>query len=161
MKKKYELTDKVIVHEGKNLYRIRALKKLNHVKIGDFGGYVESEDNLSHEGNCWIFDDSKVYEKAIVFGEATVELNSEAKGNSMMFDYASLVNGSILTNYACAFGKSFISKNSFVQGHSMIYDDARVCCSKVSDYIHVRKGAVLKSANVFGRYIIENRYIST
>ena len=45
--KKYELTDEIIEVEGKKLYRIRALVDIpkHDVKIGDLGGFVESEEN--------------------------------------------------------------------------------------------------------------------
>lgn len=45
-------------------YRIRALKDfetlLGTVHAGDLGGYIASEDNLSQEGACWVFDDAIV-----------------------------------------------------------------------------------------------------
>ena len=31
-----------------------------NVKEGDIGGYIESEDNLSQAGTCWIYDEAKV-----------------------------------------------------------------------------------------------------
>lgn len=36
--------------------QIRALKDIpcHNVKVGDLGGYVENETNLSQEGDCWI-----------------------------------------------------------------------------------------------------------
>ena len=71
MIKKYELTNeelKVIDDDispygmySTIVYRIRALKDFGDVKAGDLGGYVNSEENLSHEGNCWIYDDAKIY----------------------------------------------------------------------------------------------------
>ncbi|WP_375623495.1 MULTISPECIES: hypothetical protein [unclassified Bartonella] len=51
---KYELTDETINVNGFTLYRIRALKNFGDVKKGDLGGWVESEENLSHEDDCWI-----------------------------------------------------------------------------------------------------------
>lgn len=39
---------------GKKLYRIEALKDFGDVKAGDLGGYIESEDNLSRDGNAWV-----------------------------------------------------------------------------------------------------------
>jgi hypothetical protein len=50
MKKKYEL----IKSDIPGLYRIKAVRDFSDVKKGDIGGYVESEDNLSHEGDCWV-----------------------------------------------------------------------------------------------------------
>ena len=60
--RKYELTDETKTTFGNTLYRIRALKTFNDIQVGDLGGYVESEDNLSQEGNCWLYNDAIVYE---------------------------------------------------------------------------------------------------
>ena len=55
--KKYELVkEDSIVVDGFKLFRIRALRDFFVIKAGDLGGYVESEDNLSHEGYAWIYD---------------------------------------------------------------------------------------------------------
>ena len=70
MNKKYELTDQSIEIDGRTLYRIIALKDLPYledlrfpicVKKGDLGGFIEKEENLSHEGNSWVGEYSKVY----------------------------------------------------------------------------------------------------
>ena len=60
--KKYEILmdeDHTIEFEGRVLHRIRALKNFGLVEIGEIGGYVQTEDNLSQYGNCWIYDDAK------------------------------------------------------------------------------------------------------
>ena len=64
---KYELTEETIKVEGVTLYRIKALKDFGNVKKGDLGGFVQSEMNLSHYGNCWIYNDAKVYGLVRVF----------------------------------------------------------------------------------------------
>ena len=70
MEKKYKLTKENISYCGKTLYRIEALKDFANVKKGDKGGYVEKEDNLSQEGDCWISDNAKVFDSALVSGKA-------------------------------------------------------------------------------------------
>ena len=58
---KYEiLKDEFIEFDGRKLYRIKALKDFHNVKEGEFGGYIESERNLSHEGNAWVSGDAQV-----------------------------------------------------------------------------------------------------
>ena len=47
--KKFELTEEKIIIYGDMLYRIKALKNFADVKIGDLGGFIEKETNLSHE----------------------------------------------------------------------------------------------------------------
>ncbi|WP_245410093.1 hypothetical protein [Bartonella tribocorum] len=58
--KKYEFTDETIEFDGYlTLYRIRALKDFRDIKAGDLGGFVEYENNLSHENDCWIYNDAR------------------------------------------------------------------------------------------------------
>ncbi|MDE5977041.1 MAG: hypothetical protein K2G70_01045 [Turicibacter sp.] len=49
MNKKYEMFKE---KPTDTLYRIRALRDFGDVKQGDVGGYIEKEENLSHEGYC-------------------------------------------------------------------------------------------------------------
>lgn len=53
MSKKYELVkSSKIILKNVILYRIKALRDIpNIVKAGELGGYIESEKNLSHDGN--------------------------------------------------------------------------------------------------------------
>ena len=69
--KKYELTEEVNEH---GLHRIRALRDipLYGVKKGDLGGFVERENNLSQEGDCWIADNATVKDFAGVHDDALV-----------------------------------------------------------------------------------------
>ena len=55
---KYRLTTESIELNGKTFYRIQALKDFSNVKKGSLGGFVESERNLSQEGDCWIYGDA-------------------------------------------------------------------------------------------------------
>lgn len=71
--KKYRLLENEAIEvNGKTLYRIEALRAFSNVKKGDKGGFVESEKNLSHKGNCWIYDDAKAYDNARICGNAEV-----------------------------------------------------------------------------------------
>jgi len=68
MTKKYELLIGDCLRAGdRTVYRIRALRDFGDVRRGDIGGYIESEDNLSHRGECWVYDAAQVYgEDAVV-----------------------------------------------------------------------------------------------
>ena len=77
MEKKYKLLENdTITVNGRTLYRIEALRDFADVEKGDKGGYVESEDNLSHVGNCWVSGDAWVYGSAEVCGNAVVYGNA-------------------------------------------------------------------------------------
>lgn len=76
--KKFELLkNDTITFDGRQLYRIKALENIFtediEVHAGTLGGYVESEDNLSHNGACWIFPNGIVYGKSLVSEDAIIE----------------------------------------------------------------------------------------
>jgi hypothetical protein len=71
---KYELlpTDKR-TPLGAPLFQLKALRDVRlGVSRGDLGGYIEKESNLSHEGECWVFDSAQVFGNAHVSGDARV-----------------------------------------------------------------------------------------
>ena len=84
--RKYELTDDTICILGRTLHRIRALRDIETnimiVKTGDLGGYIESVNNLDHDGNAWVFGDARVSGDAQVFGDARVSGNAWVSGNA-------------------------------------------------------------------------------
>ncbi|HDL3057586.1 TPA: hypothetical protein PW592_002483, partial [Mannheimia haemolytica] len=50
--KKYELLQNdTINHNGRTLYRIKAITTFGTVFAGTLGGYIEKESNLKHLGN--------------------------------------------------------------------------------------------------------------
>ena len=64
MNNKYKLAEKKYIPAlDKELWQIEALRDFGDVKAGERGGWIESEANLSTDGNAW------VYENAEVFGE--------------------------------------------------------------------------------------------
>nr|DAY06571.1 MAG TPA: Putative transferase, nesg, ydcK, Structural Genomics.38A [Bacteriophage sp.] len=73
MIKKFELdlSSKITVF-GIELFRIKALISFSDVEKGELGGYVEKEENLSHSGNAWVYDDARVSGNAWVSGNAEV-----------------------------------------------------------------------------------------
>ncbi|NSD83979.1 hypothetical protein HFN12_14650, partial [Faecalicatena fissicatena] len=83
--KKYELTEETFTVFGKTLYRIRAVRDFGSVKTGEFGGYIEKEENLSHFGNAWIYGDAWVYGDARVFDNAWVYGNARVFGNAWVY----------------------------------------------------------------------------
>ena len=90
--KKYELTEETVTVYGKTLYRIRAVRDFGSVKTGEFGGYIEKEENLSHFdnawvcGDAWVFGNARVYDDAWVFGNARVYDDAWVSGNAEVFN---------------------------------------------------------------------------
>ncbi len=49
------------------------MKKLfADIKAGTLGGFIEKEDNLSHEGNCWDYDEALVFKNGHVYENANI-----------------------------------------------------------------------------------------
>jgi len=70
--KKYEFTEETKRIGNIELHRVRALCDFKDVKSGDLGGWIEREENLSHEGSCWVYGDAQVCDNAQVYGSAQV-----------------------------------------------------------------------------------------
>ena len=78
--KKFELTAEFVTNVfGKKLFRIKALVAFGNVEKGELGGFIEKEDNLSHDGNAWVSGDAQVS------GDARVSGNAQVSGDA---DYA-------------------------------------------------------------------------
>lgn len=120
MEKKYKLTDEAIQHCGNTLYRIEALRDFNDVKKGDKGGFIESEDNLSHDGNSWIYDNAKVFDNAIVLCNACVYNDAEVRGS------ATLYGNAIVAMKAIVYDKASISGDAYIGGYARVYGSACV-----------------------------------
>lgn len=56
---KFELTSETKEFFGATLFRIRALTSFGSVQTGDLGGWVEKAENLSQDGNAWVFGDAQ------------------------------------------------------------------------------------------------------
>ncbi|MEZ3506167.1 MAG: hypothetical protein K1W10_04335 [Lachnospiraceae bacterium] len=77
--KKYEFTGemkKTGLFGNITVKRIRATAKFGGVEEGDLGGWIETEENLSHERNAWVYSNAEVYGNAKVYGNA--EINRHA-----------------------------------------------------------------------------------
>lgn len=124
---------------GRMLYRIQALKSFNDVKEGELGGYVGSEKNLSHDGNCWIYDEAcvfdeaqikdnaRVYDNAMVYGVGSVHDNARIYGNSQVFGCA------YVRNNANVLGNAKVHGNCIVSGNVIVYGDANIDCYTFTD----------------------------
>ena len=80
--KKYELTSETKIVFGHILYRIKALSSFGYVSAGDLGGFLESEKNLSQNGNAWVSGNARVYGNAEVSGNARVSGSAEVSGSA-------------------------------------------------------------------------------
>jgi carbonic anhydrase/acetyltransferase-like protein (isoleucine patch superfamily) len=136
--KKYELTDETLEHNGHTLHRIRAIRDFGSVKSGQLGGFVESEYNLGHFGNCWIRGNAKVYDSGRVREDAYVQLSAE------VFEGATVTGEACVDFDARVYGKAVVTDHARISGHAKVYGDAYVSDhALVSDYAEVFGNASL------------------
>lgn len=123
MKKKYRITE--IAHpQYPWLHRIQVLMDVNtHVKAGDLGGFVQSEENLTQDGECWVYDDAICGEEAIVNGNAGLHDGSMARGSAYISGSAQL------------FEQAMAEENSYMNAgelkdHARLAGDGMVCAAE-------------------------------
>ena len=171
MEKKYEiLKDTKIRFLGSEIYKIRALKDFGNVKKGDIGGFVESEENLSQDDDCWIYDNAAVYDSAFISGNAKVCGNAKISSNAIVKNYAVVcdnakVSGNaIVKNYAVVFGNAKVFDNAFICDHAVVYGSTFIYGNaEVSGNVEVSDNAIVRdfakvygNATVFGNATINN-----
>ena len=115
---KYKLGEK---HETLDLFRVVALRDIsNDVKKGAVGGWVESEDNLSQLGECWVYDN------ALVFGNARVSGDARVFGNARVSDDAWVCGSAHVCGNAHVWDNAWVRGNARVFGNARVWDNARV-----------------------------------
>lgn len=62
--KKYEFTGVTKKTWAGPLHQIRAIRDFGNVEAGDTGGWIEKEENLSHDWDCWVYGNAVVCENA-------------------------------------------------------------------------------------------------
>ena len=90
--KKFEFTGETktisLLFRTATLHRIRAVEEFGLVKVGDLGGWIEKEENLSHEGKAWVYGDAEVWGNAKVYGDAKVWGNAKVYGDAEVWGNA-------------------------------------------------------------------------
>lgn len=159
MSKKYKLTDETINLNGVTLYRIEALKYFGEIKKGDKGGFIESENNLAHEGDAWVSDNAHVYGDACVFNNAHVYGNAFVSGYAQVYGDAFVYGNAWLYDNTRVCGYARVADNARVYGDANVCDDSSVFGSAlVYDNAHVYGDALVRGyACVCGDAEISNK----
>lgn len=147
---KYEFTDERKTVNDHILHRIK------RISDGQLGGFIEKEENLNQEGNCWVADNAcvwgdaqvsdnaqissnaqisndaqiggnaKVYDNAIIHGNAWVYGNAEVSGTARVFGHAHICDNAQILGNASVWGNAKIYDSAIIHGNSKIYDNAKV-----------------------------------
>lgn len=139
--KKYGFTGETKVVNGTTLKRIVALKDFADVKRGEFGGFIESEKNLTQSDNSWVYDnacvmgnarvysDAKIAEDAYVYGNACVAGKAKVLGHAKVYEMA------LVAGYSRIFGNADVDGDFILTGNAVICGNA--CIRDDSDYMFV------------------------
>ena len=112
---KYEFTGETKKWGDSTLHRIRRLSD------GKLGGWIESEENLSQNGNCWVADDAMVYDNAEVYSSAQVF------GNAEVYGHAHVYGNTRVGSWAKVYGNAKVDDDAEVYGGAEVYGNAEVC----------------------------------
>ena len=148
MNKKYELTNETKEWLGRTLHRIRALKDFGNVKIGDLGGWIEKEENLSYCDLCWVHDN------ALVYGNGQVSGNGQVFGDAWVFDNGRVYGNGWVYGDGQVFGDAWVFDNGRVYGNGWVYGDAKVCgdmaIQRTRDYLTFGPAGSRNDITTFG-----------
>lgn len=138
MEKKYKFTEETRIYNGRLLHRIVAIRDFSYIQAGEKGGWIEKEDNLSHEGNCWISDNAIVCDKACVYDNAKVAGNAHIEKCGQVS------------------GEAFVGVNARITDYASVYDDAHVTgFSHVGNNACVKGNAIIDEGIILDQVVIE------
>lgn len=154
--KKYEFTGETINYFERKLNRIRRLSD------GLVGGWIEKEENLSHEGYCFVYNNAKVYGNATIRNNATIRDNAIIRGNAIICDSSLIRDNARIRDNAIIFDSSLIQNNAVVCDNATVRGNATV-----RDRATVRGNAIIRDntmvcddAEVYGDTRINNGIIT-
>ncbi|MDO5547723.1 MAG: hypothetical protein Q4F79_04470 [Eubacteriales bacterium] len=122
MNRKYEFTGET---NPFGLHRIRAVRSFGGIEAGDFGGWIASEDNLSHDGNAWVADNAMVFDDARISGDALVMDKARITERAIVTDAATVKNHAVITDSAVISGQAELFDCAVCGGDAVI--DGRSC----------------------------------
>lgn len=83
--KKYEFTGETKIVNGVTLCHIVTVRDFSNVHKGDFGGWIESEENLSQDGNCWVYDNAQICGNGKICGDARIYEHAKVCDNAQIY----------------------------------------------------------------------------
>ena len=161
------------INYGRKLYRIEALKDFGVVKAGELGGYIESENNLSFDGEAWVCENAEVFDDARICNDALINGNARIYGNAIVSNKAAvggnalIYGNALICDEACVYDKAYVygnvlvCNNAIIRGNAVVSGNARICndaliCENARVYgnVMIRGNATIYSNAVLGDNVI-------
>ena len=126
--RKYEFVEGGTIYvKGSILKRIRAIRDFGNIKKGDLGRYIEKEENLSHEGNCWVDGDAKAYGDFSVYENALITGSARVYGGAEVYENVQVCGDAEVYGYAKVYGEAEVYGDTKVCVAAIISQNARLC----------------------------------
>lgn len=153
MNPKYEITD--IPHpKYPFLHRIRALRDVGgDVHKGELGGYVQTAENLSQEGDCWILDNAIACEDALVSQGAQVSEEAVIRGSALVSGTASVSGNAVVEDHAIVMAGT-VEGDCFISGNACLCENQQTHFSPFITDRSIVFGKVFGSVAVYGSSVI-------
>ena len=139
----------------RKLYRIEALKDFGVVKAGELGGYIESENNLSFDGEAWVCENAEVFDNARICNDARIYGNARIYGDAIVRNKATIGDNALISGSARIYGNAKIRNNVWVYGNAIIEDNAVIC----DDARIYGNAKIRNNVWVYGNAIIEDNAV--
>lgn len=123
------LTDITKTLYGVRLRRIRAVKALpaHNVCPGDLGGWVPTNDCLSHDNQSWVADNAEILSPyARVEGDALVSGRARVWDCALVHQRARVLDDACVFGEAQVYGRAIVGANASVGDHAELYGWAHV-----------------------------------
>ena len=164
MTDKYEFTGETKVVLGITLRQIRALIAipLSGVSVGDVGGWIEKEENLSQasdsawisghaqiSGNARIYDNARISGNAQISGGAWISGHAQISGNAWIYDNARIYGKAWIYGDARIYGNAQIYGGAWISGNAQIYGNAWIYgIARISGHAWIYGDARIYKVNV-------------
>jgi len=126
---KYEILEQAHqLPDGRKVYRIKAVRDFGNVKKGEIGGFVEADDNLSHDGLCWIANDAMALGRSRISGDALLRDRARIGDRVMLTDHCIVQDDARLSEFVFAYGHCTIGAQSMLAGAVTVRDHTLILC---------------------------------
>lgn len=168
---KYELTSETKDVDGHTLHRIKYLRNGDNFVKGQLGGWIESEENLSQEGECcvmheavvygdaWITDDAKVGEYAAVCDKAVVEKEACIYDTATVCDDAWITDGALITGDSLVSESALIAEKAHLAGNCVVTGFANIAGdsyigghAKIHGSVEIENASINDHADISGDF---------
>ena len=141
---KYCFTGETKSYQHRTLYRIQACRSFGTVKAGEIGGWIQKQENLSHEGTCWVSDAAIVCDDAWIHGDAQIQKWAKVRDEAEVYGYVVVSDCAIVSEQARLTQHAEIFDHAKVKGCAVISDRARIQdYAEISDQAWVYQYAVV------------------